>query len=477
MTPRAEVLCIGVEPSGLGVGARPELADVELGFTVATDRASLQEALAEPTRWDALICPGTAFYDLGVDRALAAAKDALDASLIMVYPPTSALSPAEAARRGAADCVMHGDREHLQMVLARELATAALRKELRAIHKPEGSRRGGVVLPKISDHRPNTAGPEETSQPTSQSIPRPTTQSTTQSTTRPTPKPTTRPAAAGERSPAVDVVPAKRTKEPDVSAFERDDRHIKQLIDAGGLTLEYQPIVPLNYDGARQGAMFEALLRLRDENGELLAPGTFFPAAGRHQWLGRLDLWVFRRALPILARIQTSPSEATRLFINLSTETLAAPMAIDAIIDTIAAANIQQGSLTVEIKRDLLALEADAFDRLKDVLRKHGHGLLLEHVSLDDTALLQRHADSLTHIKLEPNLIQDLASGAVSDSELRTLIEISRDHGLNVIALAVDNADILPSLYMLGVDAVQGYFISRPYKELVYPDVFNVDVE
>jgi EAL domain-containing protein (putative c-di-GMP-specific phosphodiesterase class I) len=91
--------------------------------------------------------------------------------------------------------------------------------------------------------------------------------------------------------------------------------------------------------------------------------------------------------------------------------------------------------------------------------------------------LLEEHGQSLTHIKLDPALIQALAAGAVSEADVRDLISIARDHGIKVIALAVESADILPHLYAVGVNAIQGHFISMPYEELVYPDVFSISLQ
>jgi hypothetical protein len=34
----------------------------------------------------------------------------------------------------------------------------------------------------------------------------------------------------------------------------------------------------------------------------------------------------------------------------------------------------------------------------------------------------------------------------------------------------------LPALYALGVDDIQGHFVSMPYEALVYPDVFSIDM-
>lgn len=429
MSQSIEVLCLGVDPAGLGVGTRPELGDLSIEFTAAMDRAATRQAFIKPARWDLVICHGSAYYDLGLDRWLAESGGGMDASLILVRPPASTLSPAEAARRGAADLVHHGDREHLQVVMARELAASAMRKELRSLNEGE-SRTGGQF------HGFSVLSF----------------------------------SAAEEPSPR-----ARTTAEARRRALPPDDNRIKALIEAGGLTLEYQPIVPLHQETTEHGPMFEVLLRLRDDRGNLLIPDNFFPAAGRHQWLGRLDLWVYRRALAVLARIQNASAPPTRLFINLFAETLDSPEITEALVGTIEAANIAHGTLTIEMRGATLARERPALGTLCTALAHGGHGILLDRVGLGDAPLLQAHCAQLSHIKLDPGLLKDLAMGAVTKGDAEQLIRVATDQDIRVIALAVDSAEILPTLYSLGVDYIQGNFVSKPQADLIYPEVFNPD--
>ncbi len=52
---------------------------------------------------------------------------------------------------------MNGDREHLEMAMARELATTAMRKRLAALGSADTPHAGAVTLPKINDFRPRSS--------------------------------------------------------------------------------------------------------------------------------------------------------------------------------------------------------------------------------------------------------------------------------------------------------------------------------
>ncbi len=435
-----ECLCVGADPETLRISAQTHIRGNEIRYSVAADPAALQQAFANVQRWDLVLCRVADYFDLGLDVRMAEAADRLDASVILLRPATSTLSPAEALSRGAADLVTLGDREHLLMVMDRELHTGSLRRELRRLRTQIAATTTAgqtvfVAVPQLEDMNQQPAG-AQTSDP---------------------------------QQP--DTVEPARAPTP----AQSDEQRIKRLIEGGGLTLEYQPIVTLRH-GTDQHPMFETLLRLRDEQGALLMPGNFFPTAGRRHWLGKLDLWVFRRALPILARMQAANPAMTQLFINLATETLSNPATLDALIATINGASIGNGALVVEVRKDAFAEQPDAMARLAAALSERRHGLLVESVGLADCGLIQASADLISHIKLDPCLVRDPVSVDRSVGELKRLIRCAHNHGVKVIALAVDNATILPRLYTLGVDHIQGHFVSMPYEDLVYPSVYRIEV-
>jgi EAL domain-containing protein (putative c-di-GMP-specific phosphodiesterase class I) len=423
-----EVLCMGVGPAGLGVGDRLRPADdLDLNITSALDAQSAGQLLSESDRWDLILCQASAFYELGIDRALEQHGAALNASLILIRAPSSQLSPAEGAARGAADVVTQGDCEHLHVVIGRELATCHARRAAAASL--------GRALPKTLAFGLGSAEAE-------------------------------RREAQAASSAEQDSESAER----EASAME--DQRIKTLIEGGGLTLEYQPIVPLRHNGSK-AAKFETLLRLRDTNGELLQPRQFFPVASRNQWLGRLDVWVFRRALSVLTRIQAENSQATALFVNLSDEALAAKKSADTIVETISSAKIADGTLTVEVSRKILQEGGERLQQLRDALQAHGHGLLMERYGLNDAELLRANLQWVTHVKLDYAIIQAIAGGPSEQKAAKEAVALARDADIKTIALAVENAELLPNLYALGIDYVQGNFVSLPHEELVYPDVFH----
>lgn len=255
MTKPKHILCIAPAPSDLSVAALLDEQGIAVELTEASFPETLKAALEHPSRWDLILCDATSHVDLGVDAFLEPVRQSLDASLVLIKAADSPLTRNFALRLGAADLVARDDLDHLRMVCERELLNSAMRKEIRELREsataatryPIGD---AVMLPTIKDMSP----------------------------------------AGRKRSEGHDERP-----ESAVQALPAETARIRALIDAGGLTLEFQPIILLRGGEERLG-MFETLVRLRDESGHLLMPGEFLQIVAAAGWMSKIDLWILRRA-------------------------------------------------------------------------------------------------------------------------------------------------------------------------------------
>ena len=76
---------------------------------------------------------------------------------------------------------------------------------------------------------------------------------------------------------------------------------ITSAVEEDRLELFYQPIIGIGKENSESRGHYELLLRMRDENGELVQPDMFIPAAERYNLMSKLDRWVIHEALTELA--------------------------------------------------------------------------------------------------------------------------------------------------------------------------------
>src|SRR6202020_2927326 len=96
-------------------------------------------------------------------------------------------------------------------------------------------------------------------------------------------------------------------------------QRIRNGLDEKRFCLFAQEIRSLNKDEPDHSHV-ELLLRLRDEDGKLVQPGSFLPAAERYGLMPLIDRWVVRNALALIAsRLSSSESkQLSSCAINLS---------------------------------------------------------------------------------------------------------------------------------------------------------------
>jgi len=430
-----KILCIYPEPAELRISALLNRHGIVVDLTEVSRADALHSALEQPHWWDLILCDAATYLGSEVSVEIDAVREKIDASLVLLKSSDLTLAPAEGYRRGACDLVDREDTDHLLMVCEREIRNAVVRKQLRevrysaAVFDPE--LKAGFSVATVNDlsRSMRLRHAEE--------------------------------AAAAGASEAL-------------SSPVLDQDRLRALIDAGGLTLEYQPIVSFRTNEDHRN-MFETLVRLKDESGGLLMPDNFLPTLAGAGWMDKIDLWIFRQALSVLEEMQSGGAPDAILFVNVATETLHSEQTVRALGAFSSAAHLSPGSVVAEVRKAAFDDARDGLMRLAALLRSRQHGLLVEDLKLEACAFLEANSDLITHVKLSRAITQGLVEGRASQSALNAFVRCAHKEGVRVIALAVDNAELMPMLFAAGVDAIQGNFMSMPNPDLVYPSVRHIE--
>jgi diguanylate cyclase (GGDEF)-like protein len=139
-----------------------------------------------------------------------------------------------------------------------------------------------------------------------------------------------------------------------------------------------QPIV---HSSAQQegGPGLEILLRLKDENGNSIAPAEFMRAAERYRLMPHVDRWVVQTSLTLLARgaIRLSPERS--ICINLSGQTLGDPAFLEFVVDCLDRTGVAPSRICFEVTENAVISSIEHARRFIGVL--HGMGC---QFALDD---------------------------------------------------------------------------------------------
>ncbi len=258
---------------------------------------------------------------------------------------------------------------------------------------------------------------------------------------------------------------------------------LREALDNDLLMLNYQPIVPvdeidlgnlpekdgvlwqqlhtkgLNYEG------YEVLVRLHGHEDDIILPGAFIPTAERFNLMCDIDRWVLKHSIKELAKTNKRRKEIF-LSINLSGQTLGDEKIFDYIKTLIREYEVNPARLTFEITETAAIANIDAARKLVYELNAMGC-----HFALDDFG---SGFSSFTHlknllvekIKIDGSFVQGIASDPMDHTMVVSMNDIAHSLSRRTIAEYVENAAILRLLKDMGVDYVQGFYVSPPLKEL-----------
>lgn len=236
------------------------------------------------------------------------------------------------------------------------------------------------------------------------------------------------------------------------------EERLKQALKDDRLVLLYQPIRPL---AGRQCDAHEALLRLQDENGELIAPAEFLETAERSGLIEEVDLRVVRMACQTQVR-QRRAGRTLNLSVNLSGyqfNNLAVAEAIQAIIRETGA---DAARLTFEITETSALQNITLAEKFIRRLKQLGCRFALDDFGAGFTSLSHLRHIPLDAVKIDGSFVQRLDQSPRDQALVEALTGMGHALGLEVTAEFVENETTLKLLERMGVDHAQGYHIGRP---------------
>lgn len=240
---------------------------------------------------------------------------------------------------------------------------------------------------------------------------------------------------------------------------------LRKVLQEGRFELYLQPIVPLRTDPQLR-LHYEVLLRMRDEQGRIILPGLFLPAAERYRLMYDIDRWlierVFNYLLAEMARPRVPGAQPLSVSVNLSGASVSSESFRRYLLARLAELQPLPAYLCFEITETVavgnLVSVAEFLEKL------HALGC---HTALDDFGsglcsfgyLKELPA---TYLKIDGKLIQGVGASAIDLGMIEAINQIGHLLGKQTVAECVEDETTLRRLRHIGVDYVQGYLTGRP---------------
>jgi len=239
---------------------------------------------------------------------------------------------------------------------------------------------------------------------------------------------------------------------------------VQQALENDGFRILFQPIISLRGDNREH---YDVLLRLVDKDGTDVEPEAFLPMVEARDQGAKLDRWVVLNTIKTLAEHRRR-GHNTQVFIHLTASSIQDPTFLPWVNSALKASKLPGDALTFQITEEQAQSYlkvAKAFSKGLELLKCK---LALTHFGLIESGLsVTRHLD-IDYIRVDGSFIEALTKNDKAMAPLEALVNEVHKQNINSIVPHIESAEVLASLWELGVNYIQGYYVQAPLTEMDY---------
>jgi diguanylate cyclase (GGDEF)-like protein len=204
----------------------------------------------------------------------------------------------------------------------------------------------------------------------------------------------------------------------------------------------------------------ELLVRMVNDDGSIIAPDAFIPAAERFNLMCRLDQWVTRKSFAIFT--QCGDRHTDRWSINLSGQSLSVKSTFETIMCQAEAHDIDPQAFCFEITETAAIRSMSFAADLIANLRRQGFTFALDDFGSGLSSFEYLKNIPVDYLKIDGVFVRNIINDRVNHVTVKAITEVGHAMNLKVIAEFVEDEASIIRLSELGVDFAQGYGVARP---------------
>jgi len=236
-------------------------------------------------------------------------------------------------------------------------------------------------------------------------------------------------------------------------------QQLRDALDSQQFFLYYQPQV----DSEARIIGVEALVRLKNKEGQLLSPGEFIPLCEESGLIIPLGKWVMYEAMMQASHLMhDSTKRDWRVSINVSTKQFERDDFVDLVRETLDLTGANPFSIRLELTESLLIGDTEKAIQKIYALKQLGISLSVDDFGTGYSSLQYLKRLSVDELKIDQSFIQDFMIDRNDAMIVDTIISIGKNFNLDVIAEGVETKEQFEALKSVGCQFFQGYYFGKP---------------
>ncbi|MBD2435501.1 EAL domain-containing protein [Nostoc sp. FACHB-110] len=238
------------------------------------------------------------------------------------------------------------------------------------------------------------------------------------------------------------------------------ENDLRKALEQEELIVYYQPIVDIH---SNHWIGFEALVRWQNSERGFVSPAEFVPIAEEIGLIVPIDSWVLKTACQQLATWQTKFSGLQlKVSVNLSVQDIRKASLVRDVQDILTKTGLDGHYLALEITESILIENITETIFVLEQLKALGIQISIDDFGTGYSSLNYLHRLPADTLKIDRSFIGQMQQGNRNYQVVQTIITLSDQLGLAVLAEGIETPQQSQWLQQLGCEFGQGYLFSKP---------------
>ncbi|MDH5396388.1 MAG: EAL domain-containing protein, partial [Gammaproteobacteria bacterium] len=206
----------------------------------------------------------------------------------------------------------------------------------------------------------------------------------------------------------------------------------------------------------------EFLIRMLDENNELIFPDKFIPAAERYHLMVEIDKWVIKEGFSFIKKLEDKYNGNVLCAINLSGQSVCDKDFLDFVIDELHESNISPASVCFEITETAAVSNFFYAEKMLEILKGMGCSFSLDDFGSGLSSFGYLKKLNVDYLKIDGSFVRAMLEDKKDYALVKSINQVGKEMGMKTIAEFVESETLNSKLKEMNVDFSQGYGIAKP---------------
>lgn len=206
----------------------------------------------------------------------------------------------------------------------------------------------------------------------------------------------------------------------------------------------------------------EALVRWKDEKGDIVSPGEFIPIFEQNGFISYVDMYIFEKVCAFQNDMREMGYDVVPISLNQSKISIFEENYIEHIKEVLTKYNVQPGEIIIEITEGVSIHDIHEVENILLSLKKLGLKISMDDFGSGYSSLNILKELPIDELKLDRLFLNETKYREKSENIMRNIINLAKECHMKVVCEGVETIENVEMLKSMNCDIAQGFYYARP---------------